>query len=155
MKDSFYRKHQRQFEQGIINHVGNDDIIYTPDVIVFKSDERAEIIEPKMLPLNDWYKVNIITCAAPELRYGPMPNDYETIITRRIKRILDVAAMERTEVLILGAWGCGAFKNPIEIVARVFFALLKNYNFEIVEFAIISDRMMRIFADECAKMESL
>jgi uncharacterized protein (TIGR02452 family) len=121
---------------------------------VFKSDERAEIIEPKMLPLNDWYKVNIITCAAPELRYGPMPNDYETIITRRIKRILDVAAMERTEVLILGAWGCGAFKNPTEIVARVFFSLLKNYNFEIVEFAIISDRMMRVFADECAKMES-
>ena len=83
-----------------------------------------------------------------------MPNDYETIITRRIKRILDVAAMERTEVLILGAWGCGAFKNPTEIVARVFFTLLKSYNFEIVEFAIISDRMMRIFADECAKMES-
>lgn len=148
MKDSFYRKHQRQYEQGIINHVGNDDIIYTPDVIVFKSDERTEIIEPKMLPRDDWYKVNIITCAAPELRYGPMPNDYEAVITRRIKRILDVAAMEQNEVLILGAWGCGAFRNPPEIVARVFFTLLKNYNFETVEFAITSDRLMNIFADE-------
>ena len=75
MKDSFYRKHQQQYLQGIIDHVGNDDLIYTPDVIVFKSDERTEIIDPKMLPRDDWYKVNVITCAAPDLSYGPMPND--------------------------------------------------------------------------------
>ena len=58
----------------------------------------------------------------------------EELITSRIKKILDVAAKERVEVLILGAWGCGAFKNPMEVVARVFYSLLKNYNFEVVEF---------------------
>ena len=147
MNDEFYRKHQHQYAQGLINHMGNDDLIYTPDVVVFKSDERKEVIEPKMLPQDEWYKVNVITCAAPELRRGPMPADYEARITSRIKKILDVAAREDTEVLILGAWGCGAFRNPPETVSRVFFSLLKNYNFETVEFAITSDRMMDIFAN--------
>ena len=58
------------------------------------------------------------------------------MITSRIKKILDVAAREHNEVLILGAWGCGAFKNPTDIVARVFFSLLEDYNFETVEFAL-------------------
>jgi uncharacterized protein (TIGR02452 family) len=49
-----------------------------------------------------------------------------------------VAAKEKNEVIILGAWGCGAFKNPIEVVARLFVDLLKNYNFEFVEFALAS-----------------
>ena len=57
-------------------------------------------------------------------------------MTSRIKKILDVAAKERNEVLILGAWGCGAFENPADIVARVFHKVLKNYDFELVEFAI-------------------
>ena len=149
MNDAFYRKHQYQYAQGIINHVGNDDLIFTPDVVVFKSDERTAIIEPKMLPRDEWYKVNIITCAAPELRGGPMPVDYEARITSRVKKILDVAARENTQVLILGAWGCGAFRNPPETVARVFVSLLKHYNFETVEFAITSDRMMNIFAQAC------
>jgi uncharacterized protein (TIGR02452 family) len=47
-----------------------------------------------------------------------------------------VAAKEENEVLILGAWGCGAFKNPVEVIARVFVELLKDYNFETVEFAL-------------------
>lgn len=153
MNDAFYRKHQYQYAQGIINHVGNDDLIFTPDVVVFKSDERTAIIEPTMLPHDEWYKVNVITCAAPELRRGPMPADYEARITSRIKKILDVAAREKTEVLILGAWGCGAFRNPPETVARVFVSLLKRYDFETVEFAITSDRMKNIFAQACEHLD--
>ena len=32
------------------------------------------------------------------------------------EKILDVAEKEGNKVIILGAWGCGAFKNSIEIV---------------------------------------
>ena len=55
---------------------------------------------------------------------------------RQQKTNRNVAAKENNEVVILGAWGCGAFKNPIEIVARTFIDLLKNYDFKIVEFAL-------------------
>ena len=49
-----------------------------------------------------------------------------------------VAAKEKVEVLILGAWRCGAFKNDSKVVANAFLTLLKNYNFDVVEFALSS-----------------
>lgn len=149
MKENFYERHIRLYTAGELDHMGNDDIIYTPDVIVFKTDERTDPIWPQMMHREEWYKVDVITCAAPELWYGhKKPDDYEVQIARRIKRILDVAAKAGAEVLILGKWGCGAFKNSIDVVARTFKTLLKNYNFEIVEFALAtrSDLTNDVFA---------
>ena len=117
--------------------MGNDDLIYTPDIMVFKSDERTEPVYPRTMKHEEWFKVNVITCAAPQMQFAKtLPNNYEDVIRARIKKILDVAAKEGNEVLILGAWGCGAFKNPVEVVAKVFVELLKDYDFETVEFAL-------------------
>lgn len=139
MREPFYDRHISQYMARQIGPMGNDDLIYTPNVVVFKSDERTDPVYPKMMEQNEWYKVDVITCAAPELKnMRSRPSNYEEIITSRIKKILDVAAKEQVEVLILGKWGCGAFKNPSDVVARVFRILLKNYNFETVEFALAS-----------------
>lgn len=137
MKVPFYQKHIDMFTARKMGYMGNDDLIYTPDVIVFKSDVRTMPVHPKMLEESEWYKVNVITCAAPQLA-NPQerPDDYEFVIAGRIKRILDVAAKEGNEVIILGAWGCGAFRNPVEIVARTFVEQLRNYSFPVVEFAL-------------------
>lgn len=133
-KETFYKPHIEAFRSKRMTAMGNDDLIYTPGVIVFKSDES----EPQMLPPDQWYPVNVITSAAPECyAYATLPANYESIIRSRLKQVLDVAAAEGTEVLILGAWGCGAFRNPTYKVACVFRDLLKNYScFETVEFAI-------------------
>lgn len=137
MKEPFYQKHIRQYEAKEIGNIGNDDLIYTPDVVVFKTDERTDPIYPKMMEKSEWYKVDVITSAAPEMqRLNYTPKNYEEIITSRVKKILDVAAKEKVEVLILGAWGCGAFKNDSKVVSNAFFTLLKNYNFDVVEFAL-------------------
>ena len=137
MEEQYYNKHIEQYRRGEIDFMGNDDLIYTPDVVVFKTDERTNPIYPKMMDREEWYRVDVITSAAPELWRGNlMPNDYEAQITKRIGKILDVAANEGVQVLILGAWGCGAFRNPIEIVARVFLEQLRDYCFETVEFAL-------------------
>lgn len=137
MSEPFYEKHIRQFASKEINYMGNDDLIYTPDVVVFKTDERTDPIYPKMMDQNEWYKVDVITSAAPQLRkVRTLPVNYNDVIFSRIKKILDVAAKEHVEVLILGAWGCGAFKNDANVVSSTFYSLLKNYNFEVVEFAL-------------------
>lgn len=138
MREPFYNKHKRKIRNGEMDYMGNDDLIYTPDVVVFKTDERTEPIVPKMMDKKDWYKVDVITCAAPELfRYDSFPSEvYEQIIYSRIKKIIDVAAKELVEVLILGKWGCGVFKNDPKVVSKTFYTLLKNYDFEIVEFAL-------------------
>ena len=132
----FYKKHMDEYSQRIIDEMGSDDLIYTPDVVVFKTDERTNPIYPKMMDRSEWYKVDVITCAAPDLRnMRHVPANYEEVIFSRVKKILDVAAKERVEALILGAWGCGAFENDPVVVSRAFHTLLKNYNFEVVEFA--------------------
>lgn len=41
----------------------NDDCIFTPNITVFKSDTT----DPVLLPNDDWFQVDIITCAAPNL----------------------------------------------------------------------------------------
>ncbi|MBO4820006.1 MAG: TIGR02452 family protein [Prevotella sp.] len=137
MKKPFYEKHSDMYHAGEMDFMGNDDLIYTPDVIVFKTDERTDPVYPKMMNHDEWYKVNVITCAAPQMsRVNTRPDNYEAVIRSRIKKILDVATKEGNEVVILGAWGCGAFNNSIEIVSKTFVELLKNYDFEIVEFAL-------------------
>ncbi len=139
MKKPFYDKHYAQAHNHEIDFMGNNDLIYTPDVVVFKSDLRTDPVYPLMLDKSEWYKVNVITCAAPQMfRAKYLPQNYEEVIRGRIKKILDIAAKEKNEVVILGAWGCGAFKNPVEIIAKLFVEEVKKYDFEIVEFALAS-----------------
>src|SRR5574344_355015 len=128
----FYKNHQEEFRDGIIDEMGNDDLIYIPNVTVFKTDEW----QPQLRNEAEWFKTDVIVSAAPQLGHGFDKVRYTTIMTNRIKRILDVVARENVEVLILGAFGCGAFQNPPEIVAGIFNSLIRNYNFDIVEFAV-------------------
>lgn len=141
---SFYTPHRNA-----ANPIYNNDCIYTPNVCVFKSDVNF----PELLPRDEWWKVNILTCAAPNLRESPSntmnphagdkpakvtPAELESLLTSRIKRIFEIAAANENEVLILGAFGCGAFRNPPEIVAKVFNKVMSGYlnYFDTIEYAI-------------------
>lgn len=129
--------------------IHNDDCIYTPEVIVFKSDTAT----PAPLPESDWYSVNVITCAAPNLRLLPAngmnPGDgnktvkmtraqQQALHEKRLSRILDVAVAGGNEVVILGAFGCGAFENDPEAVAAAFSNVIARYRkcFKTIELAI-------------------
>ena len=144
MKNGFYVSHRKQK-----NPLHNDDIIYTPEVVIFKTDTSY----PKLMKKENWQTVNVITCAAPNLRERPSnamnphagdravklkPIELENLLTSRIKRIFDVAAQNENEVLILGAFGCGAFRNPPEIVAKVFIKVMQEYlhHFDTIEYAV-------------------
>ncbi len=135
-EQDFHIHHKLMYDSGDIDNMGNDDIIWTPGVCVFKSDESA----PKMLPETEWLNVDVISAAAPQLPYSGISDmdakKYDSIMRSRIRRILDAARREKEQVLILGAFGCGAFRNPPEIVARIFRELLSDYDFETVEFAV-------------------
>lgn len=144
MRKGFYEPHKRAH-----NPIHNDDIIYTPEVTVFKSDTAS----PTLLAEKDWYDVDVITCAAPNLRENTS-NKYNQgdgnkrvklsdkellqIHEKRLKRILDVAVSKGDEVIILGAFGCGAFMNKTEIVALAAKNVVKEYlkAFKVVEFAV-------------------
>ena len=133
----FYEAHRE-----LHNQLYNDDCIYTPDVVVFKTDTR----EPELMYPDDWWNVNVITCAAPNLRpdrNGNMQvhiNNKELfdLHVKRIRRILTIAAMKENAVVILGAYGCGAFRNPPGVVASAMRQVIEEfrYHFRIIEFAV-------------------
>ena len=146
----FYEAHRQQN-----NPLYNDDAIYTPDVIVFKSDNR----EPELLPENQWQRVNVITCAAPNLR--PDRDGHQRVRisnqvlhqlhVKRMCRILDIAAANENDVVVLGAYDCGAFKNPPDVVAHAMKQAVSAYrhHFETIEFAVYcsprDDQNFRVF----------
>lgn len=144
MWERFYIPHRKAK-----NPLYNDDTIYSPDVCVIKNDDA----KAEMLAKEDWYMVNVITCAAPNLRKAPSNamnpgsgdkaasisiDDLRKLHEQRIRRIFEVAAENGNEVLIAGAYGCGAFKNPPEVVAEAFLSVVKELGnrFETIEFAV-------------------
>lgn len=57
---------------------------------------------------------------------------------RRMRRILDVALLHGSEVVILGAFGCGAFQNPPQVVADAICSVVMEYRyaFKTIELAV-------------------
>lgn len=119
-----------------------DACIYSPGVVICKTDERF----PERLPREDFATVDVITCAAPDLREEPADwRDSEAGRERlyalhlsRTRHILHVAAVNGADLLVLGAFGCGAFRNDPDVVSSAIQAALPDYlgYFDAVEFAI-------------------
>ena len=138
----FYQKHRSDIEAGRMGRENNSDCIFTPDITVIRAD--TDSCTP--LPHEAWYKTDVITCAAPDLRYDPdakkpfLPTEtaLDTLLRERCRRILSVAALHGADVLILGAFGCGVFRNPPKMVAKAFEAACDALHgaFETVEFAV-------------------
>ena len=134
-----------------MSNLGSDAIIYSRNVYVFKDKDY------NMLPVKDRFYVDVLTCAAPNLRENPR-NQYNTdaseekltltdeelynIHVKRARNILNVAIKNEDDYLILGAFGCGAFRNNPEIVAKAYKDVLQDYMycFKVIDFAIIDGK---------------
>ena len=134
-----------------MSNLGSDAIIYSRNVYVFKDKDY------NMLPVEDRFYVDVLTCAAPNLRENPR-NQYNTdaseekltltdeelynIHVKRARNILNVAIKNEDDYLILGAFGCGAFRNNPEIVAKAYKDVLQDYMycFKVIDFAIIDGK---------------
>ena len=142
--EAFHKKHRYALKTGEMDSLYNDDCIQTCDVTIFKSDSK----NPVLLPEKEWFDVDVISCAAPNLRCMSQHNkhwkknvtdqDLLDIYKKRINRVLDIARYAKSEVVILGAFGCGAFANPPELVVCAMNAAINEhkYDFETIELAI-------------------
>jgi len=142
LRDTFYKLHNDRNSSK-----ATDSLIYTEDVIICKTDEDL----PKRMPQEDWVTVDVITIAAPDLRDksnihaplvngGTYMNDAELFgyHVKRAIHMLTCAAAKGADILILGAFGCGAFQNNPEVVARAYKTALQEFPrvFEQIEFAV-------------------
>ena len=125
-----------------------DACLYSPGIVICKTDDRI----PARLKPEDFVVVDVISCAAPNLRNEPsnwhnsetgkairMPEiELFNLHLMRGRHIMHIAAANKVDILVLGAFGCGAFMNDPEIVAKVYHAALASYRarFDVIEFAI-------------------
>ncbi|MFJ9899557.1 TIGR02452 family protein [Streptomyces sp. NPDC091280] len=98
-----------------------DRVIHSPAVPVFRDDKGHLLEEP--------YTAGFLTAAAPNagvvLRTAPeRAAELPGAVAVRAERVLETAVAHGYRRLVLGAWGCGVFRNDPELVAGAFRALL-------------------------------
>ena len=119
--------------------------IYSPGVTVFREGRDCAFMQEP-------YDVAVITCAALNLggRYSlkltpdrRMPEKARDITRDKVRTIFRIALLHGHDSLVLGAFGCGAFKNPPREMAAIFHEVLEDAEFKdrfrLVTFAIIED----------------
>ncbi|MEU3745714.1 MULTISPECIES: TIGR02452 family protein [Streptomyces] len=116
-----------------------DRVIHSPRVPVFRDERGALLDEP--------FTVGFLTSPAPNAgvvrrrtpeRAGQLP----AALAARAERVLETAAAAGYRRLVLGAWGCGVFRNDPAVVAGAFRALLMGEgrfagHFEEIVFAVL------------------
>lgn len=116
----------------------SDYMIYSPAVPVIRDDEDRL--------LGKYYLTSFIT--APAVNAGVVreredagDQQIESVMKGRIRYILDVAALHGHQTVVLGAYGCGVFRNDPADVAKYFHDVLVEENFrctfERIVFAVL------------------
>jgi uncharacterized protein (TIGR02452 family) len=123
-----------------------DHLIVSPRVPVFRDDADELLEEP--------WEVTVLTSPAPNA--GALANDRPRLqqvaptFRRRIEQVLAAAVAFDQTALVLGAWGCGVFRNDPDMFAGLFGEFLLGPGrfaraFEHVAFAVL-DRAGRTIA---------
>ncbi|MFE6524241.1 TIGR02452 family protein [Streptomyces sp. NPDC057794] len=99
----------------------SDRVIHSPGVPVFRDDHGRLLEQP--------YTAGFLTAAAPNagvvLRSAPdRVSELPRALAVRAERVLETAAAHGYRRLVLGAWGCGVFRNDPAHVAGAFRAAL-------------------------------
>ena len=98
--------------------------IYTPDVLVF----RDHLPDANDLAKRDRYFVDVISSSM--LRFSDARSEgcscgvsycdrHRDLVLRKMKAVLRIAQRKGVQKLILGAWGCGAYGNPVREIAKI------------------------------------
>ena len=124
------------YHQGRKNPFYSDYVIYSPNVLILRSDDGQLLERP--------YTCSIITSPAVHAkavhRYMlERVEEIPDVMWNRILKVLAVTEHHGHKGIVLGAWGCGAFGNDGKVIAGLFRkALAHNFSgaFEKVVFAI-------------------
>ncbi|MCF4123326.1 TIGR02452 family protein [Antribacter sp. KLBMP9083] len=112
---AFYDVHRKQRDPLYTDHM-----IWSPRVPVFRADDGRLLEEP--------YPVAFLTSAAPNRGAIDDPRTAEQVpaaLAVRARKVLAAAHAHGHRRVVLGAWGCGVFRNDPEEVASAFAAPLR------------------------------
>lgn len=113
-----------QYNRRLHTYMGSDAIIITPEVEIIR-DGAGNLLEDSVV-------VAVITCVAPMLSRrmeGLTDKEYRQMVLHRITGMLRVAAWLGYDALVLGAFGCGAFRNDAAVVSDLFAQAMRTFQF--------------------------
>ena len=114
------------YNRSLENDIYTDRLIYSSDVLFFKDEDYWCLSIP--------VKCDVITCPAP------IECSDKQVFINRIKCIIGAAYNAGVDQLILGKFGCGAFRNDPRLVATAFKEVLNEYKlFDVVYFPVFDD----------------
>ena len=104
----------------------SNNMIYSPAVPVFRDDNDALLEEP--------YALSFVTAAAVNagcIRKNERKrvSKIQSVMLDRMEKVLTIAASHGYEYLVLGAWGCGVFRNEPATIAELFKEQLTEHPF--------------------------
>lgn len=127
------------FENGMANLMYTDAIVYSKNVTVIRNEN--DILCPP-------WKASFVTCAAPNLTGFQGKKLPEEVFYNRMKKVLQVAALNGHEEFVLGAWGTGVFGWPTEVVAKLFVKAIQETScIKTAVFAIPDKEKKEIFIE--------
>ena len=113
--------------------------IYSPNVLVIRESSKNGLAfldcrEPKSLQLLSAVSVAAVNTpqvsqdarGRPAAYLDPAERD---LMMEKIRVILRIASKNGHQQIVLGAFGCGAFRNPPKVVARIFKIILTEPEF--------------------------
>lgn len=116
--------------------------VYTPDAIYFReSEQKGYALLEKPVSLSF---ITVAGMNRPDLTIGGMiANHHVEPIKNKIRTIFRMGLVHGHDSLVLGALGCGAFRNPPRHVARLFHEVMDEPEFRnkyhCIIFAILDD----------------
>jgi uncharacterized protein (TIGR02452 family) len=136
LKAPDYYTHHR----GLDTYLYSDSMIFSPGCPVFRDDDGELLATPRL--------ATFITSPAPnagaaEANRPEELADIPDAFRRRAEYVLALAAAAGYTRLVLGAWGCGVFRNDPALVAGVFAGHLRTGawagRFERVVFSVLDN----------------
>ncbi|UJR12850.1 hypothetical protein I4U23_017024 [Adineta vaga] len=114
--------------------------IYTSGLTIFRRSEDEGYAYMKK-PLENVCAIAIAAYREPSLEDNMLSPKYSVGMRKKIENIFSIAYHHGHDSLVLSAFGCGAFKNPPEHVAQLFYSVIEQYAgfFKCIVFAIIDD----------------
>lgn len=133
LKSEYYipNKATEDIKEGALDY--DVTALYLPQIKVLK-DAYGRI------PAQNRSSIDVIVCAAPNLRNRIILDEMqlEELVYKRACCILESAIHNQCKNIVLGAHGCGAFRNPVSIVGKAYAKAVANYKkyFDTILFAI-------------------
>lgn len=117
---TWYKPHRDSLNRGL----------YSNESILSKNISVVASAPGVLLPKEECFQIDVLTCAAPNLNYLSrfgQRNSPDAIKAQqdRVQYVMNLLCAEEYDSIILGAFGCGVFHCNPEIISQAFVDFLK------------------------------